>query len=61
MTQRKNTVNGHGNILHAEISPETGEKLNFIIDLIEESGGNITKNHLVKRIIDRQVSDDSNE
>ena len=43
MTQRRNTVNGHGNIFHAEISPKTGEKLNFLIGLIEESGGKITK------------------
>ena len=61
MTQRRNTVNGHGNIFHAEISPETGKKLNFIIDLVEESGGSITKNKLLKKIIDQEVSDDSNE
>ncbi|MEZ8844298.1 MULTISPECIES: hypothetical protein [Vibrio] len=61
MTKRRNTVNGHGNIFHAEISPETGIKLNFIIDLVEESGGSITKNKLLKRIIDKEVSDDCNE
>lgn len=61
MNQRRNTVNGYGNILHAEIAPETGEKLNFIIDLVEDSGGSITKNKLLKRIIDKGIEGDSNE
>ncbi|HHG3223806.1 TPA: hypothetical protein ACPVYE_004649 [Vibrio parahaemolyticus] len=61
MAKRRNTINGEGNLLHAEISPNTAKNMNFIMDIIEESGGKITKNKLAKKLLEKQVQEDSYE